>query len=98
MEPMTADEIRERLIALDPEKAEDVSRWEIKLGEDSLGEPSIHVTLVYRDDRLYQAWPMQERYRQTLWEELIRMFPERWPYVLASAESVNADPAVAPAG
>jgi hypothetical protein len=96
MERMTADEIRERLIALDPVRAKDVSRWEIKIGEDSLGEPAVHVTVVYRDDRLYHAWPEQEKYRERLWDELVRLFPDRWPYVIASAESVDADPTVAP--
>jgi hypothetical protein len=97
MEAMTADEIRERLIALDQEKAKDVSRWEIKVGEDSLGEPAVFVTVVFRDDRAHAGWVSWTDYRHAIERRLRSLLPPYWPYVWPSAESVMTDPRRVPA-
>lgn len=92
MATITEDEIRAELIALDPERAADVSRWDVEIGEDSVGGPAVFVTVVYRDDRLYGAWPSHGEYRKRIEARLDEVAPERWPFVWFSAESVAIDP------
>ncbi|MFN0145703.1 MAG: hypothetical protein ACKVT1_04275 [Dehalococcoidia bacterium] len=93
----TPEAIRDELVRLDPERAADVSRWEVEIGEDSVGDPAVFVTVVYRDDRLYAAWKRRREYTGLIEAGLTALLPGRWPYVTLSAESVAIDPERAPA-
>ena len=95
MERITPEAIKDRLVALDPEKAADVSRWEVEIGEDSVGGPAVFVTVVYRDDRLHAAWSGHKAYQELLRQRLVDLLPDHWAYVRLSAESISADPLMA---
>ncbi len=97
MATITPDLIREQLIALDPGKAADVSRWEIAMGEDSVGYPSVFVTVVYRDDRAHAGWLTWTEYRHALEARVRTLLPDHWAYVRPSAVSVATDPRRVPA-
>ena len=97
MDRITPEAIKDRLVALDPEKAADVSRWEVEIGEDSVGDAAVFVTVVYRDDRSHAGWLTWTEYRHALEAQLRTLLPDHWPYVRPSAVSVETDPRRVPA-
>ena len=90
-----AEDIREIAIALDPEFAEAVSRWDIRVGEDWRGEPGVFVTIVLRDDGARAVWPTRDGYRTRLLQALLEALPEDYfPFISFSAESIALNPEI----
>jgi hypothetical protein len=86
------DEIREFAVRLDPDLAKAVSRWEIEVGEDWLGELAIHVAVVFKDSEIRRVWTKREAFRKRLREGLRALAPDCYPFVRFDAESVALDP------
>jgi hypothetical protein len=86
------DAIRELAIDLDPELANAVARWEIEVGEDWLGGPAIHLTIVFKDSEIRRVWKSRGAYRERLRDELLAMAPEHYPFIRFSAESEALNP------
>jgi hypothetical protein len=84
--------IRELAIGLDPELAESVSRWEIDVGEDWLGEPAIHVAIVLKDSEVRRVWRARDEFRNRLRDELRAFAPDYYPFIRFDAESVALNP------
>lgn len=86
------DAIRDLVEGLDPGFAETVARWEIDIGEDWLGEPAVHVTIVFKDARIRDVWKSKDDYRKRLERALRNYLPEHYPFIVFSAESVALNP------
>lgn len=85
--------VREAAIAVDPEFAKSVARWEIEVGEDWLGKPAVFVKVVLRDRSLASVWDSLLTRRRRLVEQLLAVLPDAYfPYVSFSAESVALYP------
>jgi len=87
-----SEEIRRLAIELGPEVADAVSRWEIRVGDDWLGEPAIFVTVVFKDSQIHRAWKIRRPFRERLHDALLQRFPEYYPFIGFSAESVAINP------
>ena len=90
----TAEEIREALADIgDPA----IDRLDIEVRPDSTGEPAVFVTVVFKDADLYDGWLRRNDLRARLRKRLVEFVPELWPFVDFSAQTVAADPELAPA-
>lgn len=97
MSPAVND-VLDEIAQVDPDYAKAVKRFEVQVKEDSTGDPAIFVTIVLKSRGIRAAWPKREPFRETIEERLSKNWPERFPYVTFSAESVWIDPqAPAPA-
>lgn len=60
-----------------------VHRYEVELGEDSVGDPAVYVLIYVDDDKK----PSKEKLSQlrdltdSLSQDLIVKLPQRWPYI-----------------
>jgi hypothetical protein len=86
------DAIRKLAIELDPELAKSVSRWEIEVGEDWLGEPAIHVAIVLKDEDIRRLWKSRDAFRDRLRDALREFAPDYYPFIRFDAESVSLGP------
>ncbi len=86
------DAIRAFAANLDPRFAENVSRWDVVVGEDWTGEPAIFVTIVLKDATIHSAWKTRGPYREQLFESLLREMPGYYPFIDFSAESDAVNP------
>ncbi|MFN0093403.1 MAG: hypothetical protein ACKVVT_01320 [Dehalococcoidia bacterium] len=90
----SADDVRAFSQSLDPAFAENVSRWDVRVGEDHWGDPAIFVTAVLKDSHAHRAWGTLRGFEQRLFRALLERHPEYFPFVLFSAESEALDPLV----
>lgn len=86
--------VRVEVLKVDSDYARAVSRFDIEVTDDSTGDPAIFVTVVFKDTDLYGAWPKRDAYREKIQDHLFEEWPDRYPYVTFSAESVAIDPEV----
>ena len=97
MSKPTVSEIMDEARAVDPEYGAKINRFEIAIGEDSLGQDGIFLTMVFDDAEARTAWAGRDSFRKALEDRLFQRFPDFFPYVRVSAESVALDPESAPA-
>jgi hypothetical protein len=88
----TVDDVREIALSLDPGFNRVVSRWEIEVGEDWLGEPGIFVKIVLRDSDLHAIWKSRIAFRNSLRRRLLDLYPDYFPFITFSAESIAINP------
>jgi hypothetical protein len=88
-----ADTVRDVALSLDPDMTAAASRWDVRVGQDWMGNPAVFVTLVFRDDAIGKVWRRREDYRRALRDRLFELLPEDYyPFIGFSAESVALDP------
>lgn len=86
------EEIRRLAIELGPELADAVSRWEITVGLDWLGEPSIDMIVVFKDSDIRRVWKIRRPFQERLFRALLDRYPDYYPFIAFSAESVAINP------
>lgn len=86
-------EIRTIAEGLDPAFATAVRRWDVEVREDSSGQPAVFVVIVLKDEAIRSVWKSRNAYRERLFDRLLALAPDYFPFIRFDAESEALDPA-----
>ena len=90
----TVKEVMREIAATDPDFEAGVSRFDVRVGEDSNGLPGIFIKVVLADKTIREYWPHRNAFKEALRRRLWKRFPDSFPFVWFSAESEAINPEV----